>query len=314
MKIALFGNCQMSPIRKILLALDPAIEIRPLPSIYQLTDVHINQVEDAINESEWIVSQFAPKLANFPLLRTDLLREKYGDKVIIYPNLYFHGYGPDIGTLPAPLFENFKGPLLDYHSDKVLLGFYYGWTVEKTAGLFHEITPIDDLYGNVFDASLNELKHRETFCDVKITGLIEENVAKKRLFYVMNHPSSFLLSSVARQILALMGRDGPDQMVPEHYLHETELSAAIHPTNRFIRRQHKIEFLEEGFFKGREMEPVKGKMVQAPTDVVKLYTPEAMVEKFFSFYGCHREQILGHARTKSIVERSKGILAANGDI
>lgn len=52
--------------------------------------------------------------------------------------------------------------------------------------------------------SLQELKEREQFVDIKISDYIEEHYQKRQLFYSVNHPDIYLLYEYANRILEFM--------------------------------------------------------------------------------------------------------------
>jgi hypothetical protein len=307
MKIALIGNCQISTLRNILLASDHTLDIPSLPAVHQINETSLPAVEQLLLEADWVVAQLVSD--DYPLasLRTNVLRERFGRKLIVWPNLHFYGYGPDVDVLRDPEFQHFRGPLLDYHSDKILLGYALGFSVEKTASLFLEITPLDLMYRDSYTLSLEELKRREKGCDIEISDKIEEHFAAKRLFYVMNHPSSFLVQFVAQRMLEKMGRATIN--VPDHYLRAFDLDAAIHPINLLVSRERGVTFQEEILFKGRRMVKTDDLMKQAPSDIVAFYTPHDMVEAFYSFYGEHADRIKAHPRTKRVLDKACAVCA-----
>lgn len=58
----------------------------------------------------------------------------------------------------------------------------------------------DEIYKNV-ENSLNELKSRESVCDVIISDYVEENYNKKELFYVPNHPTNDVMKVITKRLL-----------------------------------------------------------------------------------------------------------------
>src|SRR6478735_4792087 len=129
MRVSVIGNCQSVSLRQILMALRGDIDSQVLPNVYELSDIFKKAVCEDLEHSDWIVAQLVSPEYVVDYVRTETLRAQYGDKLIVWPNVYFSGYSPDFDVIHDVEFHNFRGPLLDYHSDKLLYAFLHGWSV-----------------------------------------------------------------------------------------------------------------------------------------------------------------------------------------
>lgn len=278
-----------------------------MPAVHHMHSSFSPEFEAALQKADFI---FGQQIADsFPVeqVRTSRLRDLYAKKLVVWPNLHFYGYGPDVDVLRDAEYKNFSGPLLDYHSDKILFGFASGWSVTATAELLKSVTAFDSLYAASYADSIKELQRRERDCDITASDLIEEHYRSKRLFYIMNHPSAFLVKLLADRFLSVLDLR-KNQDVPDYYFSESELASVIHPTNLFMRENHKIDFKESNVFKGRRMISVSNNMKQAPSPTVAFYEPTALVETFFNFYEHHRDRVVSHGRTRRIVDRARSLM------
>lgn len=79
-----------------------------------------------------------------------------------------------------------------------------GYSLNKVIEMYSKGL-IDFDYENRFNKSLDILKKKEEFCDVKVATFIEKNIKKHRLFFTQNHPTSCVFIHCVNQILSILG-------------------------------------------------------------------------------------------------------------
>jgi hypothetical protein len=300
--VSVIGNCQIAPLRSLLKGLGNAITIISLPAVHTMTSAHEHMVQAALEQSDLIFGQYITDDYPIQFVRTSFLRNCMLNKLIVWPNLYFNAYAPEYNTLRDASFFNFRGPLLDYHSDKILWAYARGLSVTATVRLLDQPSEVDALwYGQALEKSLSSLRERETLCDVAISDFIEEHFSRHRLFHIMNHPSIFLLSELSNRLSSLSGIR-LEQRVPPELFADLELVTAIHPDNAYIRELHQFTFPKLSHYRGVEMIP-DGSILGASAGALKAYSHTNLVEAMFKFYEPHKDRILAHSRVRDLLSR-----------
>ena len=304
MKICVIGNCQIATLRPLLQALHGDLDCPALPAVHTMAPHHEKALDAATKGADWIVAQLVS--ADYPVefVRTDRLREQFGDRLIVWPNLYFTGYAPEYNTLRHPTYNNFTGPLLDYHSDKILFGFMEGLSVRETVTLVRKPSDLDELwYGSAVEAGLAELRRREEHADVAISDYVEALFSHQRLFYIMNHPAVAPLSELAKRILRKMGvvKLRP---LPNLLFGDLELLSAWHPENPFIREKYGLSFPSHRVYRGVRLIKAESPLGVSP-EGPRIFEEQEMVEAMYKFYEPHRPVLREHGRVIEIMKRRR---------
>lgn len=214
----IYGNCQTSVLKNMLLfhpefRKDYTIITIPIVPAYK-NEEQIECIMDS--ESLWkeidlfiyqkvkLDNKFSERLSTeklLPKLRADCLK-------ISISSIYFKGYfiqyhpavGLDVEDYLDDLFPFGDKYIDDYMSEKR--------SIEEIEN-FIECICKDDFLSKVeikkeCVRSIQELKRRERFVDVKICDYIEKFYQKRQLFYSINHPDSLLLYEYANRILEYM--------------------------------------------------------------------------------------------------------------
>lgn len=295
MKIVLIGNCQIEPLRKILGLLLPGVELPVLPAVHQITPAFHGQVEASLANADWVVGQLVADSYQVEQVRTDMLRERFGERLVVWPNLYFSSYAPEYDVIHDAEHLNFTGPLFDYHSEKIVLAFLKGMSVEHTVRFISEPSAFDERrYGRSVENNFAELRKREMKADVAISDHIERVFASRRLFFIMNHPTASVLIELAMRIIRRMGI--LLEFEPKAWMvADVEMSYVFHQENPFMRLRHEFEFPETRLSRGARLVPANNVLGYARAEAV-FYTPQQLVEAFFTLYRKHRERLLTHPR------------------
>ncbi len=307
MKIALIGNCQIEPLGKILRLLLPGVELPMLPSVHQITPAYYSQVEACLASADWVIGQFITESYNVEMVRTNVLRERFGERLIVWPNAYFSSYAPEYDVIHDSDYLNFTGPLFDYHSEKIVLAFLKGLSVDDTVRFITEPSSFDERqYGRSVEKNLTELREREINTDIIISDYIEMSFMTQRLFFIMNHPAASVLVELATKILNRMSI--PAEFTPTAWMvADTEMSYVFHPENPFMRLLHKFEFPETRLSRGARLVPANNVLGYVRAEPI-FYTPPQLVEAFFALYQKHRERLLMHSRFQNLLVQEENTL------
>lgn len=112
-----------------------------------------------------------------------------------------------------------------------------------------------DMYFNFsgrFTDFVNELEKIEQECDVKISNFIKDNIAKKRLFLTHNHPTSAVMSEMARQIIHTISSNIGFEFDQEEFLRTQSFSPenicklpGYYPIDFYSVRHYNFEFAQK---------------------------------------------------------------------
>ena len=139
---------------------------------------------------------------NYPLefVRNANLREAFGEKVVVWPNLYYRGYSPELVYLRnggRPL----QGPLGDYHLSPIHEGWKQGRSLAESIATFRDVDYNAERFSTVPEDSLRDLEQREADCDVTISDYVARERWRQRLFFTFNHPTKAALVELAKRVL-----------------------------------------------------------------------------------------------------------------
>ena len=278
------------------------VDAPSLPAVHTMQERHRGAFEDAARDADWIVAQLVAPDYPVDYVRTQRLREVYGRRLIVWPNVYFTGYAPEYVTMQNPSLNNFSGPLLAYQNEKILLGFMLDWPIDKTVAFLREPSRFDEVrYGEAAAIGMAELKRRELQTDVAISDFVEEHYAQRRLLYIMNHPSGFVIEELAARILQKMG-EKVRHRAPAEWFGEWELLSAWHPENAYLRQKHGFAFPAVRLYKGVHLRPANTPLGFEPAGP-RIYDDLEMVEATYAFYEAHRAALRDHPRVKQILEQ-----------
>jgi hypothetical protein len=247
-KIAVIGNCQARPIAELLGKQYLNVEIVSIAIVHLLSDDDEREYDIQLQAADYIVSQSVAD--NYPcqFVRTSKLKEKYGDKVLSIPNLFYQGYNPDLQYIRIPGKGTLKGPLGDYHS-KII---FKSWCENESLLLLSE--KIDSIeywraeFSGVHESSLEELRLRELGLDVEILPDIKSNLDNQRLFHTFNHPSLYLLNMLVDKIALAIGLSSGQRKITQS---NEPLNQLVAPISGFVMKQLDIKFSNvENRYKG----------------------------------------------------------------
>lgn len=162
-------------------------------------------VIEILDSADLVMAQRASPDFHIKELRPNNIREKFENKCIIWPNIYFDGYFPGLRYVYGSDSRKLTGPLGDYHFEQILGCWLQGI---KPAATAEHLTSSDGwawCQGDPALASLERLEQRETDCHVAISDHIARNFASRKLMYAMNHPHNSVLLEMLDRMLAYAG-------------------------------------------------------------------------------------------------------------
>ncbi|MDO9502246.1 WcbI family polysaccharide biosynthesis putative acetyltransferase [Falsiroseomonas sp.] len=199
-RVAIIANCQMRPMAALCESIGEAVSVTGGFVVHLAKREDEAAVEAACAKADLVFSQLVLESFPLPFLRSESLRAAHGEKVIVWPNLFFRGQCPDLFYATGTDRLRLTGPLTEYHLASVLEAWRAGDGVDRTvarlsAGDFN-------IAVDAAQISLDQLRQRETACDVRASDIIEAAWREEHLFFTFNHPRSRLLDTVARRLLA----------------------------------------------------------------------------------------------------------------
>ena len=198
--VAVIGNCQASPLARMLESVAPAVWVKRVVIVHLAKPEERTRVYSALEQSDVVLAQRV--VDNYPLefVRNANLREAFGDKVVVWPNLYYRGYSPELVYLRnagRPL----QGPLGDYHLSPIHEEWKKGRSLAESIATFRDVEYNAERFSTVPEDSLRELVQREADCDVTISDYVARERWRQRLFFTFNHPTKAALVELAKRVL-----------------------------------------------------------------------------------------------------------------
>ena len=272
----LYGNCQIEPLQYILknnsnfASNYQFIELEP---VHLLTENDVEDLETKIARTDLFIYQLvSDNYQGIEQFGTDFLCNSLPSeaKKIAIPGAYFTGYHPATINLKDGEGNKITEPC-DYHDVNLLYLFDRGKTVTETIAIIQEVDFYQAEYVfNNLQATLDELRRRETELDISISDFIIQNYQKQKLLHTINHPGVVLLNYLADEILELLELPRSDK-IPDYEV----LDFTAFPIYPSVAKALKLDF---------EITPqyrIKGETLSL----------KQAVELFFNFYRNNRELV-----------------------
>ena len=278
--LVIIGNCQAEPLAALLRAKNPSIRIAKVITAH--TYKHDPQLDALIRTVDHVITQ--PIADKFGNIATNTLKQEHPNKVTTYLNLHFNGFHSDWSYLNTPK-GRLHGPMGEYHNVTIVEGFQQGLTQTETLTRLSSKEYNSARYQHAAEASLATLKEREADVDIKMTDVVEQDLAAKRCsFHTFNHPNKQLLNEEANRILehlsiANMSKDTHGEILNFTVTRANPISTDA-PTENI---GYLVNISEDSFKRG------KGNIPRADADLVaefyRIYEQnKAVVMKFKALY------------------------------
>lgn len=289
MKVTVIANCQARPIADYVRLLGRDVAIVDVVITHLAKDADADRLEQAAAKSDFIFAQLVQP--NYPasFVRSEVLKQRYGDRVLLWPNIFFKGQTPDLCYVTAANRARIVGPLGEYHSRPIIDAWLAGSSVDETEVLLLSGALDTTTVKDVADTSLEELRGREQQCDVGICDLIAEHWRARRFLFTFNHPLSELMLHVADRLLALTGQHAVLSLNGSHV--SEPLCQFVPPAWPAIVEELGLEFPISTSSRGVQVDLSGGRVRPAPGTAY--YTPRELIETFFRCYEVQKDLLPG---------------------
>lgn len=208
-KCIVYGNCQAMAIRSFL-SRHPEVkdkyEFVDIKPVHLLSQNDVSDLEEAVRAIDLFIFQpVSDNYRNLPSLSTNYLSNltKKSCKKISFPTAYFTGYNPEITYLKghSGIVKNDPFP---YHDINILRLYANAKSSDYIVRNIQEESFYDEKYIlENCQETISKLKERESNLTIKLSGYIERNFRKAKLFHSFNHPSADLLEYLFTSIVRL---------------------------------------------------------------------------------------------------------------
>lgn len=204
MRISIFGNCQAQVMRSIVKFACPGYDVPDYKPNYMVNESDIDAIITDMNASDFVFVQRVSEDFKVERARSSKMRAEFESKIQVWPNIYFDGYYPDVRYVYLEGWGKLKGPLDDYHFDRVIRAYRQGLPPSAAAKLMESD---DVIKGSVdpFALSLASLREREAEVDVPISDFLQEHLFLRPCFFTPNHPETFILVEMCKRLFARSG-------------------------------------------------------------------------------------------------------------
>ncbi len=199
-RLLVIGNCQARPVSQILGQTGFFDCLEPIILHLAGNDMRAEH-ENRIGSADLILAQLTAD--SFPIahLQSTRLRARLGNKVIVWPNMFYSGQQPFARYITLAGGERLLGPLEATHD----LRFFWDWWQDRHGPDIRPRLPVGTLMQEISEVSLRMLQNREANCDVSISDVILTHCQIRRLFFTFNHPTRFLTSALCDRVRSPIG-------------------------------------------------------------------------------------------------------------
>lgn len=198
MKLAVIGNCQVTPLARILARLCPGASVDTY-EVWRMAAADFEAAAGKVSGYDILISQplNAPKYGVFT---TGELRQalRPDQQLVRIHNIHFEGTMPDC-TYVGPMGARVTSPLSNYHSRIIVDAYLAGLSVEDCARTVAEGGGLQP--ARRWKENMAEFERREAGVDVPFAAQLLEEIKTRNSLYVFNHPSQRLLERYAQAIV-----------------------------------------------------------------------------------------------------------------
>lgn len=210
-KCFVLGNCQAQPLRFILnqsKSFSNYFELVDFPAVHVAKPDQVLALHRELSDAGLVLCQPIAEgyRGNIGLGTETIFRYMTETALkITYPSIYFSGYNPELFYLKNELGSSIAKDF-DYHCKVIFNSFLAGFAVDETCNYLcgEKAFSLSQVSEDWIEKSVVEIRKRERDIDIKVSQCIAESFRERRLFWTFNHPSNFLLMSVAQEIFKLL--------------------------------------------------------------------------------------------------------------
>ncbi len=286
LNVVVLGNCQARPLAQKLSSMSKRLHVSAVGIVHLLNDDNYHKYEKHFRKADWIFAQRV--VENYPcdFVRNKALKDKWGKKVVVWPNIYYRGYNPELIYVRLNNRKPLQGPLGDYHNRTIIDSWRQGFSQEETVNRHLDIALNRQAYGSIPEKSLSELRVREKECDIQLAEYISERINVKRLFFTFNHPIAELISLCAKKLIALTELTSDIVLLPEEF---EPLGKFCPPINPWVASTIDLSYQENDEWHGVDASNISGNNVQLGEK--KIYDSSQIVDIFYRIYNANKDAI-----------------------
>jgi hypothetical protein len=237
-----------------------------------------DNVYASFESADLVFMQRVSKEYDIDWIGSNEVRSTFGEKVTVWPNIYFDGYFPGVQYVYLNRWGKLLSPLGEYHFEQVRASHRNGKTIEEAVDSFAGERLFESAPDPIGE-SLDRLRSRETDVDVPISDVIADSHAAARQFYTPNHPVNGLLGTMLKRLTERAGIafDAERAVAAPYRLDECYIA-----TSPAIVRRFDLPFDRETIYRGRDVLAVEPYQVRLGE--VRDYDLLSLVEAFYRLY------------------------------
>jgi hypothetical protein len=187
-QIVCFGNCQAYHIGRLLgIYLNDTFEVI---NFFNYKDINKITILNAIKKADLVIYQpLSDKHNELSFKNIKNIAKKNNINTITFPYIYNNGiYSLEYGNIST------------IHGKEIIINLLKeGNSVDSIIHQYHNGN-IDFNLHERFRNSLNIMKNREKYTDIKLIDFIQKNFQNKKLFYSYSHPTNRIFFEILKQI------------------------------------------------------------------------------------------------------------------
>ncbi len=254
------------------------LQITRLEPVFLMNATHHQPVYDALDAADVIFAQRISDEFKLDWLASAQISKTFGDKVVVWPNIYFDGYFPGVNYVYHGTYGKLLSPLLEYHFTQVMVAHKAGHSIDAAISAFAG-EGLLAASPDPFAQSIAQLQAREEDTDVVISDFIAEQASKQRLFYTPNHPVNILLGEMLSR---LTRKAGLEIDIARSVAIPYQLDEVYIATSPAVVQKYNLSFDTEAHYRGREVVSVHESVVLLGDR--KDYDVRQLVEAFYRLY------------------------------
>lgn len=247
--VVVYGNCHTTAISEIMLSCP---EFQDDHVIYTILPIHVIESSDYflnavfkycdvfIHQSIQFNNRYGEEFASENVIK----KLKTACRIIAIPNVYhlpmcfFPQYTSDTE------FKNKNKETLFFRDSIIDECYVKGYSIENIITAYSDQGAFnsEELNGQ-FNVFIEKLRKREADWNIKISEFILEHYQSEQLFFDPNHPTSFFIKYVSKEILKLLNVDFNSKEIDE--LKITELDAFEMPICEAVKKNFHMTFSEK---------------------------------------------------------------------
>lgn len=208
-RLLILSNCTHVGLARYAAALQ-AFESVTSHAIYEGDEAGRNAIHERLHEYDLILTIFHG--AAWGSLATERLKQRFGDRTLSFPSIYFPALQPD-----CCLLVDRAGKPFPYIGSAGLLRMHQHGVGPEAAlrRLQRGELPLFIEPRAYWDRSLDALRSRDAVCDIAIADIIEEECRLRPSMFTFNHHDMRILKRVVDAALILWGVAAPPRAAAE---------------------------------------------------------------------------------------------------